>query len=298
MTTTNPSSSLAHLKESYQSSPFPSFKVSNYFYTYDKLFSHLIGTECTFIEVGVLNGGSLFMWRNYLGEKARIIGIDLNPEATKWRDHGFEIVIGDQSDANFWTETFKKIGPFDVLLDDGGHQYSQQIVTLSCALKHAKENSVVVIEDICTSFFKLYASQRQHSFMEYAKGAADLLAVRGSQNIWPRETLHVENQDIMQLFQQVHSVEFFEGMVAFKINHNETKDKAELIWNHKPAKNAVDFNHTGTTKARVNWTNPFITKQVALIDWQNTFMGRLKRLVKTCLPNSVLDYIRRSLYKR
>jgi len=89
MTAINPSSSLTHLKESYQSSPFPSFKVSNYFYTYDKLFSHLIGTECTFIEVGVLNGGSLFMWRKYLGEKARIIGIDLNPEATKWRDHGF-----------------------------------------------------------------------------------------------------------------------------------------------------------------------------------------------------------------
>ena len=31
------------------------------------------------------------MWKNWLGDKARIIGIDLNPEAKKWVDTGFEI---------------------------------------------------------------------------------------------------------------------------------------------------------------------------------------------------------------
>ena len=36
------------------------------------------------------------MWRDYFGKDARIIGIDLNPEAKKWEKHGFEIFIGNQ----------------------------------------------------------------------------------------------------------------------------------------------------------------------------------------------------------
>ena len=56
------------------------------------------------------------MWKNWLGDKARIIGIDLNPEALKWKDHGFEIFIGDQGDPNFWNEFFRTVGMFGALL--------------------------------------------------------------------------------------------------------------------------------------------------------------------------------------
>ena len=31
------------------------------------------------------------MWRDYFGPKARIIGVDFNPNAKKWEEHGFEI---------------------------------------------------------------------------------------------------------------------------------------------------------------------------------------------------------------
>ena len=41
----------------YIDSPHPSYKVSHYFQIYAELFAHLRGTECTFIEAGVLNGG-------------------------------------------------------------------------------------------------------------------------------------------------------------------------------------------------------------------------------------------------
>ena len=40
--------------------------------------------------------------RDFFGEEARIIGIDLNPSAKKWEKDGFEIFIGSQSDTNFW----------------------------------------------------------------------------------------------------------------------------------------------------------------------------------------------------
>ena len=41
------------------------------------------------------------MWKNYFGNDARIIGIELNPEAKKFEKEGFEIFIGNQSDENF-----------------------------------------------------------------------------------------------------------------------------------------------------------------------------------------------------
>ena len=90
------------LVKAFQSAPYPTVKLSNYFGIYTDLFQHLIGTQCTFIEVGVLSGGSLFMWRKWLGNNARIIGIDLNPEALKWEEFGFEIYIGDEGDPLFW----------------------------------------------------------------------------------------------------------------------------------------------------------------------------------------------------
>jgi len=90
------------LIEAFQLSPYPTVKLNNYFQIYTDLFQHLIDSQCTFIEVGVLSGGSLFMWRKWLGNKARIIGIDLNPDALKWREFGFEVYIGDQGDPLFW----------------------------------------------------------------------------------------------------------------------------------------------------------------------------------------------------
>ena len=36
------------------------------------------------------------MWRNFFGKKAKIIGIDLNPESKRFEKYGFKIFIGDQ----------------------------------------------------------------------------------------------------------------------------------------------------------------------------------------------------------
>ena len=90
----------------YKKSPYKSIKHSSYFPVYDHLFCPYIGKEITFVEIGILGGGSLFMWREFFGENARIIGIDLNPEAKRWEKEGFEIYIGSQSDPHFW-EHFK-----------------------------------------------------------------------------------------------------------------------------------------------------------------------------------------------
>ena len=137
--------------KSYIKSPYRSLKHSTYFDSYDHFFSRYRNQNITFIEIGVLGGGSLFMWRNYFGPEARIIGIDLNPNAKKWEEHGFEIYIGSQSDIKFWEEFTKKVGLIDLVLDDGGHTYEQQIITTECLLSSMNDAGIILVEDTQTS---------------------------------------------------------------------------------------------------------------------------------------------------
>lgn len=138
--------------QAYINSPYRSVKHSTYFAVYDELFTPFKGKPITFVEIGVLGGGSLFMWRDFFGSNARIIGIDLNPEALRWKDEGFEIFIGNQKDASFWDEFSSMIPSIDILLDDGGHTYEQQIITVERGLDLINDGGLLVVEDTHTSY--------------------------------------------------------------------------------------------------------------------------------------------------
>lgn len=254
--------SLIHLKMCYKDSPHPSFKVTNYFNIYNDLFAHLRGTECTFVEIGVLHGGSLFMWKKWLGERARIVGIDLNPAAKKWEKFGFEIFVGDQGDPEFWRDTLPKIGQFDVLLDDGGHQSFQQIVTLSEALKFVSKKCTIVIEDTCTSFFKEFSGHRENSFLNYAKDSTDLLLAK-TNKFFAGQFPNIRNCEIVEKFQSVYSINFFSGIVAYKVDPL-FNFQPELLWNRMPQDEAVtsDFRYNGKSSALVDWPEMFVNKKI------------------------------------
>lgn len=246
---------LSDLIRSFHESPAPSFKVTSYFPAYVELFAHLRGTECTFVETGVLNGGSLFMWRSWLGPKARIIGCDLNPEATKWRESGFEIFVGDQGDPEFWRRSFAQIGQFDAFLDDGGHQSFQQMVTLRAAIEAAPDRCVVAIEDTCTSFMKHFEAHGDRSFLSYAKASTDVLTARMA-HFFPDEFPEKLNSSVMDAFRNVVSINFYAGLVAYRVD-KQRKVPPALIWSSEPKHQATDFRYRGASSAMVEWPEPF-----------------------------------------
>ena len=71
--------SKAKLIDLFYNSKNRSIKWKNYFSIYEKLFEKY-GKKITFVEIGVLDGGSLEIWKKYFGKDSRIIGIDNNPE--------------------------------------------------------------------------------------------------------------------------------------------------------------------------------------------------------------------------
>ncbi len=214
--------------KAYKKSPYRSLKHSTYFDVYDELFSPYIGKEITFVEIGVLGGGSLFMWREFFGPQARIIGVDLNPDALRWQDEGFEIYIGSQSDKKFWAEFASKVGSADIVLDDGGHTYEQQIITTECLLPIIRDGGILVVEDTHTSYMNRFGP-RNFSFIEYSKRIVDKINFRFSR--FARKPSE----------QRVWAVRFFESFVVFEINRKALALKSEITDNGGQDVGALDF---------------------------------------------------------
>jgi len=76
-------------------------KWVHYFDVYDRHFSRFRNKEIVILEIGVSQGGSLQMWKNYFGEKAKIFGIDIDPRCKDLEEDNIKIFIGSQSDRNF-----------------------------------------------------------------------------------------------------------------------------------------------------------------------------------------------------
>ena len=220
----------AETYKSYVKSPYKSIKYGTYFDSYDYFFSKYRNQKITFVEIGVAHGGSLFMWRDYFGPNARIIGVDLNPNAKKWEEHGFEIYIGSQSDVQFWDDFTKKVGLIDVVLDDGGHTYEQQIITTESLLSAMNDGGIIVVEDTHTSYMDGYG-QKSKSFIEYTKKLIDKVNMR----------FHEFSDFACE--RRFWSIEIVESMVAFKINRQASNLDSELTNNGGIDDLAEDFRY-------------------------------------------------------
>jgi hypothetical protein len=154
------------------------FKWRHYFEIYERYFSRFVGNAPTYLEIGVSQGGSLDLFQTYLGETARIIGMDIDPGCKQWAREGVEIVIGDQSNADFMSQVVGPMGPFDIIVDDGGHTSDQQLVSFLTLFPRLKEGGVYLVEDTHTTFWLGFQSSRFGiNFYDFARGLVEKLTL-------------------------------------------------------------------------------------------------------------------------
>ena len=266
----------------FEESEYHTIKYRNYFPIYEKLFSKFVNKKITFVEIGVLSGGSLFMWRKYFGKDARIIGIDLNSDAKRFEKNGFEIFIGNQSDENFWKVFFEKVGDVDIILDDGGHTNFQQIVTACCCAPHIKDNGILAVEDVFHSYGVSYGSKgffnpSKYSFINFCKKIVDDINYRfpGSKNFK------------FSLNEYIYSIEFFESFVSFKIDRKLCKIKNEVLRNKGYNILAKDLSHKH--HENLPGSNKFVLKYKK---FHKSFRGNLKYIVF-----KINEYISKKYFK-
>jgi hypothetical protein len=128
-----------------------------------------------FLEIGVSEGGSLQLWRRFLGPDAIVFGIDINPACTQVDDGDIKVRIGSQADPEFLRAVVSEMGGVDVVLDDGSHVASHQRASFETLFPLLPAGGLYMVEDLQTAYWRNWEGgyRRRGTFIEYAKGLID-----------------------------------------------------------------------------------------------------------------------------
>jgi hypothetical protein len=182
-------------------------KWDHYFDLYHRHFARWRGRALTMIEIGVFNGGSLRMWRDYFGPEARIVGVDANPDCAAFAEPGIAIEIGDQGDREFLRALADRYPAPAIVLDDGGHHMHQQVASFEELYPGMHPEGVYACEDTHTSYLAHFGGGARDpgTFIETAKALVDRL-----------HTLDAASAQADPFALSTDSIHFYDRMVVFE----------------------------------------------------------------------------------
>lgn len=183
-------------------------KFEHYSPIYDSHFERIQNQPLSLLEIGVADGGSLFTWQEYF-PKAAITGIDNNPVCKQYEEGNIKVFIGDQADAAFLQSVNEKTGPFDIVIDDGGHMMNQQITSFKTLFPLLKDGGYYVIEDWHTSYWPKYFDGGEKT-IDFLKGLIDGL------NFWAMEKTKPEF-----FSENILSIHFYNAIVFIEKGKNQ-----------------------------------------------------------------------------
>lgn len=168
----------------------PIHKWLHYFDIYERHLARFRNTRPTMVEIGVQGGGSLQMWKAYLGEGSKIIGIDIDPSCKEHEANGIEVIIGSQDDPDIINQIFKNYQNVDIVLDDGSHQMKHMIQSFELIYERLNPRGLYIAEDTHTSYWKEFGGglREPKTFMEFVKSKLDEINAshtRGAADISP-----------------------------------------------------------------------------------------------------------------
>ena len=116
------------------------------------------------LEIGVFYGGSVEVWKEYFLHQHPLyyVGMDINKKCKRSEDgnRGIFIEIGSQASAKDLLTVCKKHGPFDFIIDDGGHTSDMMRVSLDTLFTSdlcMTQNSIYIVEDMHTMVSKKFS---------------------------------------------------------------------------------------------------------------------------------------------
>ncbi len=148
--------------------------VHDYCKKYEKIISFAREDKIRMLEIGVLNGASLKMWKNYF-INAEIVALDINPICKVYEEDRVTIEIGNQSDPNFLKRIGEKYKEFDFIIDDGSHIQNDVITSFEHLFPFLKPSCLYIVEDVVTSYWASHGGglKQKDSMVEYFKSLID-----------------------------------------------------------------------------------------------------------------------------
>ena len=206
--------------------PVNIYKWAHYFEIYQRHLAPFRGKPVRVLEIGVYKGGTLPMWKSYFGDDSTIVGLDIDPACKKFENTNLKIHvrIGDQESDEFLESVSKELGPFDVVIDDGGHTTGQQIQSfLHLYFSAMKADGIYIVEDLHTNYWPEYfthasgltfvdlAGQLVHRLNDVYLGRGKEFARFDANNIDRFQTLAVSN-----FCAQSRSIHFYDSVIVFE----------------------------------------------------------------------------------
>ena len=150
-------------------------KWHHYIPLYDRYFAKYRGTKVKFLEIGVSKGGSLQMWRRYLGDDAVLFGIDIDGSCARFNGLSGQVRIGSQDDPAFLRSVVEEMGGVDVVLDDGSHMMRHVRATLEALFPMLSDRGIYMIEDLHTAYWPEYEGgfRRRRNFFNAVRQIID-----------------------------------------------------------------------------------------------------------------------------
>ena len=130
--------------------------LTHYLRNYEGYFAQLANQEVRLLELGIYNGGSLRLWRDYF-EKGLIVGLDINPVTLNDAGERIRTYQGAQQDTTLLDRVAAETAPggFDVIIDDCSHIGVLSRVSFWHLFDHhLKSGGLYVIEDWGTGYWE------------------------------------------------------------------------------------------------------------------------------------------------
>ena len=166
-----------------------SSKEHNYLSFYEFFFEKIRHAQIKILEIGVLVGASLKVWEEYF-PNGIVIGADIDPGIKSLGTSRILTEIIDQSNIEDLVQLGVNHGPFDVVIEDGSHQWEHQITTFKTLFPFLKNGGIYIVEDLHTNYGNLsdqFRGTSTISCVEYLKKLVDLRVADDQINILNEE---------------------------------------------------------------------------------------------------------------
>jgi hypothetical protein len=198
-------------------------KWTQYFEVYREVFGPLTSKPMRILEIGVLNGAGLRLWRRYFSHPDTVVvGIDILQACARLDspNEGIRVRIGSQADPMFLQKLIEEFGPFDLIMDDGSHRSSHMIASFNYLFSDGlKESGIYFVEDLHANYWPGWRDTKrsfldvckelvEHMHAHYQRGAPDLFLVA--------EPSHqsMESLEVPTITTMIREIRFFDSIVA------------------------------------------------------------------------------------
>jgi hypothetical protein len=160
------------------------------------------------INFNYIGGNSLLFWKESF-PNALIHGIDILNTDRFILDDRIYTYICDQNSKKQLKELVNATGDYDLVIDDGSHQYEHQKTSLETLIYHIKPNGFYIIEDVFDNHYeKLY-------------NLVDIDSTTKEYIINNFEIFSYEDKEICTEYRTHHIKDLKQYMIVFKHKNNQ-----------------------------------------------------------------------------